>query len=243
MSYFHKWTLYNLSSLLLFFVSLYSLSLPLCLRFFLFSPLCFSLLTVNSRFFFSTSSADSSTIPPSCRGIRVFLGIAKLAWYFPASSAPTPLPLSLSLSPPPILLPLRSRLATSTIRQPETLCLYFTHTKADTVSLSPPKGGLEKSSTGVTNTETTTSFRMERQRGWGWAVGKVFSCQQESVRSPTILSVIPLDIINKLGHFSAVSEDIKSVALSHKNEVIAVLLCCQRSLFETTSKHLLARNH
>lgn len=100
MSYFHKWTLYNLSSLLLFFVSLYSLSLPLCLRFFLFSSLCFSLLTVNSRFFFSTSSADSSTIPPSCRGIRVFLGIAKLAWYFPASSAPTPLPLSLS-SPPP----------------------------------------------------------------------------------------------------------------------------------------------
>lgn len=64
--------------------------------------------------------------------------------------------------------------------------------------------------------------------------------------SLTILSIIPLDIIHKLGHFPAVSEEINSVALIHKNEVIAVLLrrarrlASQRSLFETTSKHLSA---
>lgn len=42
---------------------LHSSSLPV----FLLLPLCFSLLTVNSSFFFSTSSRDNSTIPPSCQ--------------------------------------------------------------------------------------------------------------------------------------------------------------------------------
>ena len=173
MSYFHKWTLHNLSSLLLFFVSLYSLSLSLssCL-----SPFVSLFLLADSKLqvFLLHVEPDSSTIPPSCWGIRVFLEIAKLAWYFPASSAPTPLPVPSSPLPSVLLLPLRSRLATSTIRQPETLCLYFMHTKADTVSLSPPKGGSEKSSTGVTNAETRTSFRIERQRRWDWGVESVF---------------------------------------------------------------------
>ena len=46
----------------------------------------------HSRLFFSTSSLDSSAILTSCRGIRAFLEIAKLARYFPESSAPPPLP-------------------------------------------------------------------------------------------------------------------------------------------------------
>lgn len=74
---------------------------------------------------------------------------------------------------------------------------------------------------------------------------KVFSCQEESVWSPMFLSVIPLDVSNKMGHFAAVSEEIKPVALSHKNEIVALLrragrLASGRSLSETTSKYLLA---
>ncbi len=139
---------------------LLSLSLSLSLPVFLFLSLCLSLLTLNSRFFFSTSSSDSSTILPSCLGIRAFLEIAKLALYFPASSAPTWLPRPLPFLI--LLLPPRPRPATSTIKQPETLCRYLAQTNADTLSFSRPKDSSDKSSTGVTNTENKNFTENEK---------------------------------------------------------------------------------
>lgn len=73
--------------------------------------------------------------PSFLSGDYCFLEIAKLAHYFPASSAATPLPPSPS-PPSLLLLPLRSRPATSTIKQPETLCLCLTQTNADTLTFS-----------------------------------------------------------------------------------------------------------
>lgn len=104
-------------------------------------------LTLNSRFFFSALSTDSSTIPPSFLGISVFLEIAKLAFHSILSSSPSSTTSSSTFHSGPDLPPQQLT---------ETLCLHFSHTNAGTLCFSLSTEISDKSSTGVTNTQNET---------------------------------------------------------------------------------------
>lgn len=110
------------------------------------SSLSFSFFEPTLRLFFIWLSSSpllspcpgSSNARPSCPGIRVCLKIAKLACYFPGSSALTLYP----PSPPLPFLTLESRLFSSAARQPKD-------------ALSPNS---HKSPTGARNSVNFTSY-------------------------------------------------------------------------------------